>query len=224
MAWRRSLTLIAALLAVTQVAPCVCNNTSLNWPKEIWKNLEWAYWGSLSTTGITNAAAAWSAAQSRYFIYFTQGWLDLDIDNNYDLGAGVLGRTAYQSQSVNTNCFNTKNACGTCLNANVMYQVHIQLNPDSIASTADFYHHTIDWVVQNVVTHEIGHALGLDEVSSADCASGKTIMYAAGTLLCSPPYNTPQTCDVQAEESINNGYGTDGDECIPCGTAYGTCQ
>jgi hypothetical protein len=31
-------------------------------------------------------------------------------------------------------------------------------------------------------------------------------------------------CDVQAETAFNAGWGTEWDECIPCGTAYGACQ
>jgi hypothetical protein len=66
------------------------------------------------------------------------------------------------------------------------------LYPELMEDEQDYYTPTVQWMVTNIIEHEIGHALGLEDttyVPSGQCSEVQSFMYPVGypRFFCNQP-------------------------------------
>lgn len=72
-------------------------------------------------------------------------------------------------------------------------------------------------------SHELGHALDLDDYMGATDCSSPTIMSYSDSNECTPIFLGPQSCDVNAVHTAYNGYSVlPFSQCAGCGN--GSCS
>jgi hypothetical protein len=99
-------------------------------------------------------------------IYSTDGFYDITIGDSNAI-APALGETVFYNQGSNRGCYLHPDLCGHCLDAAVVYYDAITLTfsgtsggkLSNINNTAAEYHVTVQWVVEQVMSHELGHTL-----------------------------------------------------------------
>ncbi len=148
--------------------------------------MNWNYMvgGSFSTTGMAAAMGAWNASQG--YTTFSQGGYD-DIAISDDSSIPGLGESIRHNDSASGCYLHPSSACSWfCNNLSRLYYEELKLNPTVIASTASTFSLSQDTVVQQVVSHEIGHVFGLadyDDGGTPDCTDS-TIMSSDESFNC----------------------------------------
>ncbi len=105
-----------------------------------------------------------------------------------------------------------------CYNGTRIHQAQMKLHSAVISDQASFWGLSTATVARQVVAHEFGHILGLDEYTGqADC-DFPTIMSEPESFSCTPKFQTPQTCDANAVASVYSSWtiydwGTCGGAC-----------
>jgi hypothetical protein len=188
-------------------------------PYYLWTEQEWTYSGSHSAgTGISNAAAGWNSVQSRITLSGHTFYDDVHISDD-DSIAPLEGITSWITQD-QANCANTLDACGTCLDSSILQQVRIRLNwggTNGITATASTLGWTTDQTVEEIMSHELGHAYRLDNASGTNCTD-RSIMSVTDPASCTPNFFVPQSCDADNFTSAYSGWTQeDYGSCGQCG-------
>jgi hypothetical protein len=140
------------------------------------------------------------------------------------------GFTHYVDQSNDPGCFDWWDNCmGHCLNRNAMYYTTVQLNwggSNGIDSkTSPPISWTVAQAVEEIVSHEFGHVLGLaGDFTTSDCTE-PSIMSLVDPDSCSPNFFGPQSCDSDNVNAKYSGWVTEDyfGSCGGCGL-QGTCS
>lgn len=190
----------------------------------IWPALQVHNRSSVPQADLTAAMTVWNNAQSK-LTFITSDGLVLDVQVWNDNGAvtgtayAVTRRTLIRPRA----CYQKRSNCGTCYTSNVMYACDIFVNHAQIQNfknraSACGANYTLSQIYQMVLTHELGHVLGLDDLIPPpspwpNCSEiASSVMWSlARNLVCG--VLCPRTCDVNL---INQMYPTRPATCNQC--------
>jgi hypothetical protein len=146
------------------------------------------------------AAAAWSSIQGQIVLTPSVYFRDIRIQDDNSIRPDE-GQTLIYSQ-LQGGCASMKDYCGRCMNADVILKVEIKVNHDQIFLHALGTGLSTAEAAQSVISHELGHALGADDVPDTNPLCSvvqKTVMYQNAQALMQCRVLTPRApCDSNA--------------------------
>jgi hypothetical protein len=178
-----TLLILGLAASSSHVASAACSRSyTSSWPRWVWTAIEWDYIGSHGTTAtdnISNAQGDWNTRVSATISIASPGNYDDIVISDDDSIAPNEGFTNYLDQS-NSGCFNYWDNChGHCLNRNAMYSTAVRLNWGGIGGISDIQSAngwTTAQTVEEIVSHEFGHLLGLiGDFTTPDCSNPSII-------------------------------------------------
>ena len=219
-------TIFVLMLMLAPIAFGQCTSWESS-PLWIWNPVYWQNSGSESTADIEGATAGWRNASAAVTISDDQSYDDVDInDDNSQTGVGytqVWNPTNWMPGTYPSACINQYDSCGYCRNSSVAIKATIRLSPSNISEDQMNYPNwdADEWTIW-VLSHEMGHALNLDDYyfSPTNC-NYTTTMYSDGLGDYNCGINVAQSyCDGGATQSE---YGSASFESYPCYCGYGAC-
>lgn len=188
-----------------------------------WPNLEVFNHSTVAPADLNAAMTAWNQAQSKLTFVTSAGFLDVQIWNDNGAQAGVFpGLTRRIPFGPGALCYQKVSNCGTCFTSDAIYRADVFVNHTEIQNfmnraSACGVTYTLSQVHRMVLTHELGHVLGLNHNIPTAPWPGCTeisdsVMYGlARNLVCNVLF--PRTCDINL---INLMYPTRPANCILC--------
>lgn len=130
------------------------------------------------------------------------GWEDVIISQDNNLPGNAGGITSLLPQA-SFGCSYLKDSCGRCMDHTVMYQARVRININGIS----FYIGsplTLQERVQSVMTHEMGHVLGIGHAPMEfGCPLIRSIMLPEANPLFQCGIKTPQLpCEQQSLNAV----------------------
>lgn len=191
-----------AVLSVLFLTPLLnnaqCPSPSASGPRSwVWNDVQYGYASAFSKAIADNAANSWNALQPNIRLVSVPT-IDTDIaiyDDN-SLPANIGAVTESYGQDFGT-CYNLTDTCGKCMNSAVMYAANVRVNYNAIVNAAAAANIPADTLAQNVLSHELGHALRLADVpvASGQCSEVQSVMYGNASIGVSCGVTLPQPCD-----------------------------
>lgn len=234
----RSMTLHNAFIGIlcplsfAPLASGACPNTiTPSAPRWSFTTLEWTYTGVLSTSAVSEGAAAWNSRQSFTTIMPAETYNDVRIWDDNNIGP-ILGQiTVYNYGNRGSACYlhRSTNCSQICFNTSRIYVADVQLNPNNIAGAAyDWASYwgispadAVNRVTKITVSHEFGHFFGLSNWNGAQNCADPTIMSVNDEFYCA--LTGPTACDGSAVATVYSGWTTVGAACVVCNLSS-TCS
>lgn len=149
-------------------------------PYWIWSPVEYIYTTSLPAQSVILAVGGWNSVQTKVVLTPSIQYFDIHIKDDNSLPSNVTGRTYVYHQG-SGGCWRKFDTCGHCMNENVIYRVDIDLNAnlirDIVAQNPSF---NLISSAESLISHELGHAIGLADVPGFDlapCSEVTSIMF-----------------------------------------------
>jgi hypothetical protein len=195
-----------------------CAN-SLQWPRWIWQSLEW-----VDETGYTNdiydATYAWQQQIANAIVFQpSQPYEDIRFSGAV-LDPGTVGNTIPHTQQ-ESQCYQKTDYCGFCMNAAVFFYAEIQIDFEQLDNLYSSYNDqgyvlSYHQMYTNVMSHELGHAMRLDDLRLAfsqiqDCSATSVMNTFDAGMRCG--IFGAQTCDGGTFANAYSGWLFDTPEC-----------
>lgn len=146
-------------------------------PYWAWSPVTYEYTSSLPLQAMTWAASGWGQLGIMSF-NVSYGWLDVRIYDDNSLSPQHYALTYHYSQALGT-CWKQKDTCGRCMDWSVMYYAIVKVNANTVRSVAQQFNINLTNFSTNILSHELGHVLGLQHVTPVawECWEVDTVMY-----------------------------------------------
>lgn len=169
----------------------------------IWSPVEVVNQSSTPSSVVAAAMGGWNSLPPQITLQASTQWHDLAIEDG-SLDDGVLGEIDMLTQW-HAGCAGYTDSCGGCMMSHMFFAGTIKLDQTQIAEARFWFNqtHSVAWVQEMTLSHEFGHALGLDHLDADPqplrCPLVKSIMNGWSQALLTCHVKSPVSpCDSNA--------------------------